>query len=95
MKKEDWINKVMSSIEQLEKVSPPSHVFSKIEIKIEEKSSKVIPLKWVFGIAASFLVLIFMNIHILKSNSTNNYSDSTDEALELIKSELDPSNYLY
>ncbi|MBL4709060.1 MAG: hypothetical protein JKY48_11555 [Flavobacteriales bacterium] len=95
MKKEDWINKVMVSIDQLDRVAPPADLFSKIEARIMEKPIKLVPLHWVIGVAASFLVLVFMNISALKENGTNSLSISTADAFESVKSELDPSNYLY
>jgi hypothetical protein len=68
MKAENWINEIMESTNGMEKVLPNQSLFDKIQnrINLETKFS----FEWILITAASFALLIAINIKLLKSSAT-------------------------
>jgi hypothetical protein len=74
MKAENWTNDILESANGMVKVLPNKLLFDKIQNKInlENKVSN----KWIFFAAATFALLISINIKLLKSSSTKSNTQS-------------------
>jgi|688.fasta_scaffold251841_3 hypothetical protein len=74
MKAENWTNDILESANGMAKVLPNKLLFDKIQNKInlENKVSN----KWIFFAAATFALLISINIKLLKSSSTKSNTQS-------------------
>lgn len=86
--KEKWVDEVLKSLDGVSKIQPPDTVYQ----RIQQKFQKVVSIPIILGIAASFLLLVFLNINII--NSTYNVDDKPNSSL---KEELGifNSNQLY
>jgi hypothetical protein len=87
MEKEDFINKVLNSVDGITKVTPSDAIFQKIEKRIDETTISINTL-WL--IAASIVVLISFNLILL--NGKSNFKDSEMASLER---SINKSNQLY
>ena len=87
MEKEDFINKVLNSVDGITKVTPSDDIFQKIEKRIDETTISINTL-WL--IAASIVVLISFNLILL--NGKSNFKDSEMASLER---SINKSNQLY
>jgi hypothetical protein len=87
MEKEDFINKVLNSVDRITKVTPSDAIFQKIENRIDETTISINSL-WL--IAASIAVLISFNLILL--NGKSNLKDSEIASLER---SINKSNQLY
>lgn len=74
MKAENWTNDILECANGMVKVLPNKLLFDKIQNKInlENKVSN----KWIFFAAATFALLISINIKLLKSSSTKSNTQS-------------------
>lgn len=88
MEKEQFINEVLNSIDGITNVEPNDDLFSKIEQRIQEKS--VVPMKTIWMVAASIVVLISLNIIVLSVKS-----DSKQSELASLEQSINKSNQLY
>ena len=88
MKAENWTFKIMESTNGMVKVLPHKLLFDKIQNKInlENKVSN----KWIFVAAATFALLISINIKLLKSNLAK-----TNTQTETVISTISNTNQLY
>ena len=87
MEKEDFINKVLNSMEGITKVTPNDAIFQKIEKRIEEtKISK----KTLWFVASSIVVLVFINIILISGKSKTNNSEMAS-----LENSINKSNQLY
>lgn len=88
MEKEQFINDILNSTHGITKVEPSTELFSKIELRIQEKS--IVPMKTIWLVAASIVALMILNILIIASK--NKSQDSTISELE---KSINKSNQLY
>lgn len=88
MERETWINEILSSTECIIKVVPDAILFSKIQSRIA-KENKLTP-QWIWTVAASFAVLIILNIAIVFSNNSKSKVQT-----EIIVATMSKSNQLY
>ena len=88
MKAENWTNEILDSSNGIEKVLPNKLLFYKIQNRIilENKVSN----KWIFVAAATFALLISINIKLLKSNLAK-----TNPQTETVISTISNTNQLY
>ena len=93
MDKEKWTEEILSSLDQQKVVAPDPNLYESILLKIEEQKQAPIPLFWKLGIAASFLVLVSLNVNFL-TNNTNN-SQQSDNAILMLQFDDNSENQLY
>ena len=88
MKAENWTNEILESTNGMMKVLPNNLLFDKIQnrINLENRVSN----KWIFIAAASFALLISINVSLLKSNS-----EKSNTQTETIISTISNTNQLY
>ena len=88
MKANNWTIEIMESTNGMVKVLPNKSLFDKIQNKInlENKVSN----KWIFIAAATFALLISINIKLLKSNLAK-----TNMQTETVISTISNTNQLY
>ncbi len=88
MEQEEFIQTILNSTNGMTHINPSDDLLSKIELRISEKS--VVPMKTLWWVAASILVLISINVVVLASK--NSKSSSTASELE---ESIHKSNQLY
>lgn len=88
MKTENWTTEIMESTNGMMKMIPNKLLFDKIQniINLETKVSN----KWIFVAAATFALLISINIKLLKSNLVKTNTQS-----ETVISTISNTNQLY
>ena len=88
MKAENWTNEILESTNGMMKVLPNNLLFDKIQnrINLENRVSN----KWIFIAAASFALLISINISLLKSSSFKSNTQT-----ETVISTISNTNQLY
>ncbi|MCF8320202.1 MAG: hypothetical protein K9I35_03205 [Flavobacterium sp.] len=88
MKAENWTNEILESTNGMMKVLPSKLLFDKIQnrINLENRVSN----KWIFIAAASFALLISINISLLKSSSFKSNTQT-----ETVISTISNTNQLY
>lgn len=91
MQKQQWIDQVLQSGKQLQKISPPLHLFKQIEQQISYQTKQIVPYRWAMSIAASFTLLLMLNIVAI--NLANKPNNNTTEALQQMG--FDTDNQLY
>jgi hypothetical protein len=88
METENWITDVFKSTYGMTKVVPSEALFFKIQAKINTR--KAISSQWIWLAAASFAILITLNIKLIYSKS-----NKSDVATEQIASTISKTNQLY
>ncbi|MSP85178.1 MAG: hypothetical protein EXR18_05070 [Flavobacteriaceae bacterium] len=88
MESNNWINDILYSTTGITKVTPDAHLFSKIQNRINNQN--IVSNKWIWIVAASFSILVSLNIKMLLSNSTK-----PTNAKEPIEMSVSNSNQLY
>lgn len=88
METEKWINEILNSTDGMTKAIPDDQLFSKIQNKIKNENTLPNPCIWVA--AASFAVLISLNIKFVFSNT-----DKGNSQTELLASSITKTNQLY
>jgi hypothetical protein len=88
MEANNWINDILNSSNGITKVTPDALLFSKIQNRINIQNT--VSGRWIWIAAASFIILVSLNIKMLLSNTTKS-SAST----ETIVSSVSNSNQLY
>lgn len=72
MKKEQWADEVLKSIEGIQRAIPKEHLFDKIMVQVSSKEDvRVIPLRYVKWIAAAAIMVFALNIYALKLHTNN------------------------
>jgi hypothetical protein len=87
MEREDFINKVLNSVDEIAKVSPDDIVLKRIEQQINETT---ISKRALWLAAASIVVLISFNVILLTGKFNTNQSEMASLELSINK-----SNQLY
>ena len=88
METENRIIEILNSSDGITKVAPDEALFSKIQIKINNQNS--ISKQWIWLAAASFALLLSLNVKFIYSNKTNSNKET-----ESIISSVTNSNQLY
>lgn len=88
METEKWINEILNSTDGMTQVVPDDELFSKIQNRI--KNENTLPNPWIWLAAASFAVLITLNIKFVFSNT-----DKANNQTELLASSITETNQLY
>ncbi len=88
MEANNWTNDILNSSEGITKVIPDTLLFSKIQNKISIQNS--VSRQWIWIAAASFTILVSLNVKMLLSNATK-----TTVPTETIVSSVSNSNQLY
>lgn len=69
MNKEKWIEEVLQSAREIQRVSSNAFMTTRIEAKLQRPPlANVLPLRWVYASAAVLLVLLMMNISLLRDD---------------------------
>lgn len=91
MNKNEWINEVMASADQIKRVSVPPQLFDSIQNKLQFVSVQKVSKKWLFAAAASVLVLLVCNVAVMaKKQSQPNINNTVGALLD-----LNTTNQLY
>ncbi len=80
MDKEKWTEELLSSLDEIKIVQPRVELYDQILEQINEPKQLSIPLYWLSGIAASFLLLLALNVSFLQQALTEDNND-TDKVL--------------
>lgn len=88
MEAENWIQDILNSTQGMIKISPDDTLFVKIQSKLNAKNTIATP--WIWITAASFVILLSLNIKILFTKSNKEMSQT-----EIIASGMSNSNQLY
>ena len=88
MEANNWTNDILDSSNGITKVTPDALLFSKIQNRISIQ--KTVSSQWIWIAAASFTILVSLNIKMLLSNTTK-----TTAPTETIVSSVSNSNQLY
>jgi hypothetical protein len=88
METEKFINDILNSTNGITKVSPNDELFSKIELRIQEKS--VVPMKTLWLVAASIVILMSLNVIIIASKNK-----TQDSSISELEKSIHKSNQLY
>jgi hypothetical protein len=84
----NWINDILNSSNGITKVTPSTLLFSKIQNKINIQNT--ISIRWIWVAAASFIILVSLNVKMLLSNPTK-----ASVPTETIVSSVSNCNQLY
>jgi hypothetical protein len=82
MESNNWIKNVIDSTNGITKVTPKDRVLLKIKQKIQE--NETIPTSWIWIAAASFLLLLSLNIKILIGNNEPKDSQSNETEISFV-----------
>jgi len=88
MEQDKWIATVLNSTNGMTKVTPSEALFSKIQNRINAENT--VSTNWIWAVAASFAILLSINLKVIFSESQK--SNSQTETIALSMSE---SNQLY
>jgi hypothetical protein len=88
MEAKNWINDILNSSNGITKVTPDALLFSKIQNRISIQNT--VSSQWIWIAAASFTILVSLNVKMLLSNTTK-----TSTQTETIVSSVSNSNQLY
>lgn len=89
MEKENWINEIIDSTDQIVKVLPSDGLYARIQSQM--KVQKTIEPKWVWLAAASMLLLVSINIKVVV-NELQSEKKNQEKALVAF---ITDSNSLY
>lgn len=76
MNKEKWINEVMNSLDDVKSAEVNPFLFNRILNKVNQAANETVSMKLVWLAAASFALLIFLNIRLIKSEKAEQTSES-------------------
>jgi hypothetical protein len=88
MEANNWTTDILNSSNSITKVTPDALLFSKIQNRINIQNT--VSSQWIWIAAASFTILVSLNIKMLLSNTTK-----TATPTETIVSSVSNSNQLY
>jgi hypothetical protein len=82
MKKEMWINEVMSSVkeQQMAEVNPFLH--TRVIEKIRQQTAAVMPVKWMLAIGSCIGILFLLNLAIFSGGKLQNDTGGTDKMID-------------
>jgi hypothetical protein len=88
MEANNWTNDILNSSNDITKVTPDALLFSKIQNRINIQNT--VSSRWIWIAAASFTILVSLNVKMLLSNTTKSTVPT-----ETIVSSVSNSNQLY
>ena len=88
MEANNWTNDILNSSTGITKVTPDVLLFSKIQNRISIQNT--VSNQWIWIAAASFTILVSLNVKMLLSNTTKSTAPT-----ETIVSSVSNSNQLY
>ena len=88
MEANNWTNDILNSSNGITKVTPDALLFSKIQNRISIQNT--VSNQWIWIAAASFTILVSLNVKMLLSNTTKSTAPT-----ETIVSSVSNSNQLY
>ena len=88
MEANKWINDILTSTDSIIKVTPDTVLFSKIQHKIYNQNT--VSTQWIWIAAASFTILISLNVKLIFSNK-----NKAEVKTETIASSISINNQLY
>lgn len=88
MESNNWINDILNSSHGITKVAPNPLLFTKIQNKVSVENT--ISSRWIWIAAASFTILVSLNVKMVLSNTTK-----SSVSKETIVSSVSNSNLLY
>lgn len=88
MEANNWTNDILNSSNGITKVTPDTLLFSKIQSRINIQNT--VSSQWIWIAAASFTILVSLNVKMLLSNTTKSTAQT-----ETIVSSVSNSNQLY
>ncbi len=91
--KEKWVNKVMGSMEGIQRAKPAPDLFAKIEREIASPEGKIISMSQFRVAAAAAILLLAMNIFLLNQYAKSDTSDTSEWVSEVDSNEQLISNY--
>jgi hypothetical protein len=77
-------------LQKIKKVDAPERLYEDILLKIEHQKSLKNSNKWIYAIAASVLVILFLDVYVIASKFESKKND-----LENVKDFFVESNQLY
>ena len=92
MKAENWITEILDSTNRITLVVPDDALFLKIQNRIKQENT--IPVRWIWIAAASFAILLSLNIKLVL-NKTNSASKTTRSETEILASSISKTEQLY
>ena len=83
--------KELEILNELERVSPPPFLFTRIQAKLSSEVVNPMPKSWVYGLAASLMLLLMLNFQTIQKNiysekSTVDSTESLSQSLNLSES---------
>jgi len=95
--KEQWINKVLGSLDGIQRAEASPFLFAKIRNRLTAEPAPIyVPLRTVWLIAASFAMLLLLNWGVAASVFSSGTTDSVDLDTVITDMHLYPStNQLY
>jgi len=79
MNNQQKINEVLESLDQLQPAEPDAFLYTKILQKIRSVNEAYTPLKLVWLAAASFLLLLLLNVQALRSSIPKKNTNAVEE----------------
>lgn len=81
--KEKWLDETLGSLQGIKRATPPADLFARIEIRVNQTESKIVPMsQWRPAVAAA-IVLLVLNIFAMRLYTQRNISVATDEGVEI------------
>ena len=88
MEANKWINDILTSTDSIIKVTPDTVLFLKIQHRIYNQNT--VSTQWIWIAAASFTILISLNVKLIFSNK-----NKAEVKTETIASSISINNQLY
>lgn len=93
MNKEKWINEVMNSLDDAKSSKASPFLYNRILNRISSGETEYAPMKLAWLAAASFALLVFLNLTVIK-NRTSPKSTSTEAQILANSYQLSNENIL-
>ncbi|WP_460964717.1 hypothetical protein [Spirosoma litoris] len=92
LKKNKWINDILSSSDGIQRVDPSPFLFAKIQTQLDTEASAVyLPARTVWLVVASFALLLLLNWRIISQQSAPFSPNSTELNAVVSDMQLYPS----
>ena len=90
--KEKWINRVLNSLDGMQRAEPSPFLYAKIQHRLADKNSPVyIPNRTVWLTLASFALLLLLNWRIIERNVMPKATNASDLTTVVSGMQLYPS----
>jgi hypothetical protein len=81
MKKEMWINEVMSSVKEQKMAEVNPFLHTRVLEKIRQQTATVMPVKWMLAIGSCIAVLFLLNLAIFSGGKLQNSTGGMDKMI--------------